>query len=677
MRGIGQADTPFCFFYKGVVKLARILWTHEEVKVKGDSSTMRESIRSIGIALCAITVVGWALLMLSSAQAVSPPTPIASSAATPQAPPLSCLPRFSRPELQVEVALEGNPGWLIVEDYNHDGLDDVFVVRRKSPGFVDVRPVVLLNDGSGGLVESTSSVFLGPVPELPLFGYVVVDDFNGDTHPDVFWASAGVDLSPWPGAQNRLFLSAPGGKLVDATSNIPQQLDFPHSADAADIDGDGDLDLYVGNIGGGIGPQIWINDGSGAFVIGEGRLPAIIEDLTRDDYTACRFADVNDDGAPDLILGESGGVINYPSEVLLNDGQGRFSIVPDAMPPKPWDPTDVALDIRAMELNGDQHLDLLMLHALDDYEGGWHIQILIGNGAGAFQDETDARLPQVPNDDPWIELMNLVDLDYDGDLDIAPLGRTANKVPPFFLNDGQGHFVPFEPPLDFGPFDFMDIDGNGRRDVLFSTAAREVLPEQYFIMRDVGCPVAFLPLVIRGEATTPEPEITGVVSIYAESWDLGGWGWPPYERVSVDVYAPAGRLMDTFFADADSQGNLRGLTRRGVPSEYDWITLIASSGGRTTFQVKFPRATADPEANTIVGVAEPNVELEAGVEHPEGTWHGLPTRAAEDGAFSFDFSPLVDWEYGDDLFVGQYVSENARINIGRDSPNMIVLEPSQ
>jgi hypothetical protein len=113
------------------------------------------------------------------------------------------------------------------------------------------------------------------------------------------------------------------------------------------------------------------------------------------------------------------------------------------------------------------------------------------------------------------------------------------------------------------------------------------------------------------------------------------------------------------------------------PFEGDFVTVVASSGVRHTFQVKLPRATADPGTNTIVGVAEPNVELEAGVEHPEGTWHGLATRAAEDGAFSFDFSPLVDWEYGDWLVVGQYVSQNARINITEDSAEMEVVEPSQ
>jgi hypothetical protein len=152
-------------------------------------------------------------LAVSVVASAGPPTSATEAGATPLS-PLSCLPRFGRPELLVETLAEGQPGRLVIEDFNQDGLDDVFVARNEFPGLMDVRPAILLNDGSGGLVESTSSVFLGPVPELPLYGYIVVADFNGDTHPDVFWASAGIDLPGYPGAQNRLFLSAPGGKLM-------------------------------------------------------------------------------------------------------------------------------------------------------------------------------------------------------------------------------------------------------------------------------------------------------------------------------------------------------------------------------------------------------------------------------------------------------------------------------
>ena len=58
-------------------------------------------------------------------------------------------------------------------------------------------------------------------------------------------ARASADTDPFPGYQNTLILSAPGGKLVDATGNLPQVYDYTHSAAAADVDGDGATDLYV------------------------------------------------------------------------------------------------------------------------------------------------------------------------------------------------------------------------------------------------------------------------------------------------------------------------------------------------------------------------------------------------------------------------------------------------
>jgi hypothetical protein len=459
-------------------------------------------------------------------------------------------------------------------------------------------------------------------------------------------------------------------------------LDFPHSADAADIDGDGDLDLYVGNIGGGeFGPQVWVNNGSGTFAIGEGRLPEAQVDRSYNIYTACRFADVSRDGSPDLILGDSGDYAEDwdccggVSDVLLNDGLGWFSLLPDAIPRKLWDDTDIALDIQATDLNGDQHLDLLVLHTPRGYVGGWYIQILIGNGDGTFRDETDARLPQVPNDDPWIELIKLVDLDYDGDLDVAPIGRLAEpyKAPPFFLNDGQGHFLPFEPPLDFGPFDLIDIDGHGRRDLLFVV---DKDPHSYFVMRDAGCPAAYLPLILQpGDGPAP-PTLAGVAALYPVYGQVYGWDWSPHEELGVDLRTPTGRLRDTFTVSADSDGAfVEGFYYE--PFEGDSVTLVASSGVRHTFQVKLPRATADPETNTIVGVAEPSARVEAWVWHPAGTLHQLETQAAADGSFSFDFTPVVDWEYGDGLEVGQWVSEIGRGFITHDSPEMTVLEPGR
>jgi C1A family cysteine protease len=598
------------------------------------------------------------------------------------------LPRFSRPELLAEVPSEGHPNSLIVEDLTQDGYPDVFAVPAEHFGAEELSPVVLVNDGSGGFVEATSSVFSGTVPGFSVAREIVVADFNGDTHPDLFVADHGYDAEPFPGHRNALILSAPGGKLVDATATLPQQSDFTHSADAADIDGDGDLDLFLGNVGGHeerIPPQLWLNGGSGGFTRGEEeRLPEAQTDPTQNAYGASLFADVNGDDAPDLILGTAGPNCagQEYSVVLLNDGQGWFSLLPGAVPPHLWPPTDYnhVLDIQATDLNGDQHLDLVfhLTHFSDPYEYvGSYMQILMGNGDGTFRDETDTRLPQEENDESAFCFLQFIDLDYDGDLDLVTAIWMQDDTGLFYINDGRGIFTPWEQPLALSPFDFGDIDGDGRRDLLVALDRWDEVPTRYFAMRSVrsgGCPAVFLPLVVKaGEPS--EPVVDGIVHVYPVWGSMWGKGWPVHETLSVDLRNSTGALKDTTFATADSQGELTVPFHHpfGFPAEGDRITLIPADGAQATFPVKLPTASADAGANTIVGIAEPGVRVEAQVIRPGDGSHALETVAAGDGTFSFDFTPFFDWEGGDLLRVWQWVTDYAAIVITEESPEMTVV----
>ena len=127
---------------------------------------------------------------------------------------------------------------------------------------------ILLNDGAGSLVDGTATLIAGPIPKVFFVRQFLIEDFNGDGQNDIFMNNHGLEDKPehFDGEQNRLLLSGSDGKLRDMTAqNLPQVSDFSHGSSAADVDGDGDIDVWVNNLGGGEAPSyLMLNDGSGA-----------------------------------------------------------------------------------------------------------------------------------------------------------------------------------------------------------------------------------------------------------------------------------------------------------------------------------------------------------------------------------------------------------------------------
>jgi hypothetical protein len=395
-----------------------------------------------------------------------------------------CLPVFDEDRLLLTIYPDGAIERIRTADMNGDGWTDVIVARLIFQTLTTHEISILLNDQQGGLVDATQTVFEGPVPKVQHPRMILFCDFNGDGRTDAFIADHGMDADPFPGYQNTLVLSSPGGKLVDATANLPQQYDYTHSAAAADIDGDDDVDLYIGNLGNsGFPPQIWLNDGTGGFSVADGLLPPEQTDLFLNWYPSCQFADVNNDTFPDLILGQ--GNPNRPSHVLLNDGTGHFSQMGTPLPPTIFAPIQQPMDIKAVEISGDGSLDLLLVDTRNTYIGRY-IQVLINNGDGTFRDETAARLPQ-ETDEGWLRYLDLLDLNYDGHVDIVATAMAGPHV--FYLNDGQGVFSEWDHGMVLYDFAFLDIDRDGWRDILLSGSADPGtgLPEWHAIKRHIGC----------------------------------------------------------------------------------------------------------------------------------------------------------------------------------------------
>jgi hypothetical protein len=354
-------------------------------------------------------------------------------------------PQFAKPAVALR---ESVPAWadeVASGDFNGDGLVDVIITRLVCDPASTYPVTILLNKGKGKFVDATKSIFVGPVPLTQHPRQIVVADFNGDGKADAFIADHGYDQFPYPGYPNTLVISQPGGKLADASANLPRQPDFSHTAAAGDVDGNGTIDLYVGNLSSGcagcaaVPPELLLNDGSGHFTIASGALPPELSAPFSPHYPGSALVDVNGDGSLDLVVASD--EQSADSLVLLNDGKGHFSRLANALPRKGFGDTSVGLGISAGDLNGDGRPDLVMAATRGNpfYEGAW-LQVLINNGDGTFRDETSARLPQDPsNQNQWIAFPQLVDVNGDGKLDLLTTDG-PNGLSPAFLNDGSGNF---------------------------------------------------------------------------------------------------------------------------------------------------------------------------------------------------------------------------------------------
>lgn len=361
---------------------------------------------------------------------------------------------------------------LAAGDLTGDGVADLVVTHVRWSSVETYPLTILANDGRGRWRDATAELFDGPVPRTQQPRQTILADFNGDHRLDIFVADTGVDVAPYPGYLSHLALSSPHGRYVDATANIAQRPGYAHSAAAGDIDGDGDVDLFLGQFA----PRILVNDGKGHFSDAGDRLPASISAATL--FARAEFVDVDGDSPVDLVLLSHGG----EPVVLINDGTGRFTELAGVLPPKPFGDDAIGTVIEPFDLNGDDDADLLVgwTKGTPFYKGRW-IQALVNNGDGTFRDETQLRLPQTDNADQWVYDLVTGDLNGDSVLDVGlDLGPTfadpAHSLSPvFFLNRGHGTFQSLpagafaEPP--FGQFRLVDIDGDRRTDVVSAWAA--------------------------------------------------------------------------------------------------------------------------------------------------------------------------------------------------------------
>src|SRR5690606_18384272 len=140
---------------------------------------------------------------------------------------------------------------------------------------------------------------------------------------DLLVTKASADAAAWPEAFRPVIYANDGGGQFSRTDWLPELFLNVGAACAADLDADGDLDLFLGGRSiPGRYPEhpasaVLRNDG-GHFTAITGDSPGLGQiGLVK----SALFRDVDGDGSPDLVLALEWDHVRY----FRNDGGGRFS----------------------------------------------------------------------------------------------------------------------------------------------------------------------------------------------------------------------------------------------------------------------------------------------------------------------------------------------------------------
>lgn len=358
-------------------------------------------------------------------------------------------------------------------EINGDGFEDFFVSISTGHDKNSFKPgdlvFAFINDGYGHF-ELRKDLFPEGIPcmrgsaetcnESEHLKSVVVADFNGDGLDDLYQGTT-------------LLLSDNGYYYDKRATNLPLEyfesfqpgengrMGFTHDANASDIDGDGDIDIFLpiaSPMSDGTLPKwaVLTNDGIGNFSANT-NFPEAARQLFA---TAAVIGDFDNDGYGDVALGwfnpEEVKQFGFSTQtehsagtILWNDGNGGWDTrdwteLPDGF----YGLNGNVNDMQTIDFNDDGLLDIVLASTKrEPYYDGRSVQFFMNNGDQTFSDVTESVSP---NNDKYVDgltngywngdgFLNVLDFDSDGDMDVVDSSRGT-----YVLLNNNGTFDLFD-----------------------------------------------------------------------------------------------------------------------------------------------------------------------------------------------------------------------------------------